>query len=58
MRISIGVTNRQKDVAVASASDHAKIAEAIRAGDADLASMEMCALLLEARRLLRDPKLG
>lgn len=58
LRISIGVTNRQKDVAVASASDHAKIAEAIRAGDADLASMEMCALLLEARRLLRDPKLG
>ena len=57
LRISIGVTNHQKAVAVASAADHAKIADAIRAGDAELAAHEMRALLLEARRLLRDPKL-
>lgn len=57
LRISIGVTNRQKEVAVASASDHARIAEAIKAGDADSSATEMRALLLEARRLLRDPKL-
>ena len=57
LRISISVTNRQKEVAVASASDHATIADAIQAGDADKAANEMRTLLLEARRLLRDPKL-
>ncbi len=57
LRISIGVTNRQKSVTVASAADHAKIADAIAAGDADLAAHEMRALLLEARRLLCDSTL-
>ena len=57
LRISIGVTNRQKSVTVASAADHAKIADAIGAGDADNAAHEMRALLLEARRLLCDSTL-
>lgn len=55
LRISIRVTNRQKSVAVASAADHARIADAIRAGDADGARQAMLTLLVEARRLLKEP---
>lgn len=58
LRISIGVTNRQKSVKTASVVDHEQIAEAIRNGDQELAESEMRSLLLEARKLLRDPKLG
>ncbi len=52
LQISIRVTNRKKAVAVASAADHALIADAIRVGDAEAASAAMCALIAEARRLL------
>lgn len=55
LRISIRVTNRQKSVAVASAVDHARIADAIRAGDADGARQAVLTLLVEARRLLKEP---
>ncbi len=54
LHISIRVTNQQKAVAVASASDHAVIADAIRAGDEVGAIEAMRTLLVEARRLLRD----
>ena len=53
LRISIQVTNRQKAVAMASASDHAKVADAIRAGDKHGAHEAMLNLLIEARQLLR-----
>jgi len=56
LHISIGITNRSKAVAVASASDHAKVADAIRAGDESGAHAAMLALLVEARRLLRAPE--
>ncbi len=56
LRISIGITNRSKAVAVASAADHAKVAEAIRAGDETGAQTAMLALLTEARLLLRAPE--
>ena len=55
LHISIRVTNRQKAVAVASAADHAQIAEAIRAGDAEGARAAMLNLLVEARLLLKEP---
>lgn len=55
LRISIRVTNRQKAVAVASASDHAKVADAIRAGDESGAHQAMLNLLIEARQLLKEP---
>ena len=55
LHISIRVTNRQKAVAVASAADHARIADAIRAGDAEGARAAMLNLLVEARLLLKDP---
>lgn len=54
LHISIRVTNQQKAVAVASAADHAKIADAIRAGDEVGAIEAMRSLLVEARRLLRE----
>lgn len=57
LRISIRVTNRQKAVAVASASDHAKVADAIRAGDESGAHQAMLNLLIEARQLLKEPVL-
>ncbi len=53
LRISIGVTNRQKAVAVASANDHAKVADAIRVKDSEGARAAMLTLLVEARRLLK-----
>lgn len=56
LRISIRVTNQQKDVTVASSADHAKIADAIRDGDDEGARLSMQALLIEARRLLKSPK--
>lgn len=56
LRISIGITNRSKAVAVASASDHAKVADAIRVGDEAGAEQAMLDLLVEARRLLRAPE--
>jgi DNA-binding FadR family transcriptional regulator len=52
LRISIRVTNRQKAVAVASANDHAKVADAIRVGDPEGARAAMLTLLVEARQLL------
>jgi DNA-binding FadR family transcriptional regulator len=55
LRISIRVTNRQKAVAVASAADHAKVAEAIRDKDENGAREAMLNLLIEARQLLREP---
>lgn len=55
LRISIRVTNRQKAVAVASAADHAKVAEAIRDKDENGARQAMLNLLIEARQLLREP---
>jgi DNA-binding FadR family transcriptional regulator len=55
LRISIRVTNRQKAVPVASSADHAVIADAIRAGNETAASEATRELLIEARRLLRDP---
>ncbi len=55
LHISIRVTNRQKAVAVASARDHAKVADAIRSGDSEGARAAMLTLLVEARQLLRDP---
>ena len=55
LRISIRVTNRSKAVAGASSADHAVIAEAIRAGDAEGARAAMLGLLIEARLLLREP---
>lgn len=58
LRISIGVTNRQKSVKTASVADHEQIAKAIRKGDQGLAENEMRTLLLEARKLLQDPKVG
>ncbi len=55
LRISIRVTNRQKAVAVASAADHAKVADAIRDRDENGARQAMLNLLIEARQLLREP---
>ncbi len=55
LRISIQVTNRQKSVAVASAADHAKVADAIGAGDEAGARQAMLNLLAEARLLLKEP---
>ncbi len=55
LRISIQVTNRQKSVAVASAADHAKVADAIGAGDEEGARQAMLNLLAEARLLLEAP---
>ncbi len=55
LHISIRVTNRQKAVAVASADDHAKVADAIRARDSEGARAAMLTLLVEARRLLKEP---
>jgi DNA-binding FadR family transcriptional regulator len=57
LRISIQVTNRQKSVAVASAQDHAKVADAIAAGDEEGARHAMFNLLAEARLLLKEPAL-
>jgi DNA-binding FadR family transcriptional regulator len=57
LHISIRVTNRQKAVAVASARDHAKVADAIRAGDSEGARASMLTLLVEARQLLKAPSL-
>lgn len=58
LRISIGVTNRQKSVKVASVADHERIANAIGDHDQEAAEAEMRTLLMEARKLLRDPNLG
>jgi DNA-binding FadR family transcriptional regulator len=55
LHISIRVTNRQKAVAVASAADHAKVADAIRAGNSEGAHAAMLTLLVEARQLLKEP---
>ena len=55
LRISIQVTNRKKAVAVASSEDHAKVADAIAAGDEEGARHAMLNLLAEARLLLKEP---
>jgi DNA-binding FadR family transcriptional regulator len=52
LHISIRVTNRTKGVPLASVADHARIAEAIRSGDAEGARHAMYELLSEAQRLL------
>ena len=55
----LGVVVAPHDRAVGpGALDHEQIAEAIRDGDQELAESEMRTLLLEARKLLQDPKLG
>ncbi len=53
LNISIRVTNRSKGVAGASVADHAKIADAIRAGDGEAAKKAMQNLIMEAQQLLR-----
>lgn len=58
LRISIRVTNRQKAVSVASAADHAMVADAIRDGNENGAREAMLKLLIEARQLLREPGPG
>jgi DNA-binding FadR family transcriptional regulator len=59
LRIAIRVTNRSKGVTGPNVPDHAKIADAIRAGDETAASDAMRSLLLESRSLLtgRTPAL-
>lgn len=52
LHISIRVTNRTKGVTLASVDDHARIANAIKAGDAEGASEASLALLVEAQGLL------
>jgi DNA-binding FadR family transcriptional regulator len=52
LHISIRVTNRAKGVTLASIADHARIADAIRAGDAEAARIAASDLLLEAQNLL------
>ena len=58
LQISIRLTNRAKAVAVASAADHARIAEAIAARDETGASDAMRDLLIEAKRLLATAPIG
>ncbi len=55
LRISIRVTNRSKGVDGPNVPDHAKIAEAIAAGDEMAAKAAMRSLLIEARSLLKGP---
>jgi DNA-binding FadR family transcriptional regulator len=52
LHISIRVTNRAKGVTLASVADHARIAEAIKAGDAEGARQATYDLLSEAQKLL------
>jgi DNA-binding FadR family transcriptional regulator len=52
LHISIRVTNRTKGVTLASVADHARIAEAIKAGDAEGARQATYDLLSEAQKLL------
>lgn len=52
LHISIRVTNRTKGVTLASIDDHARIADAIKAGNAEAASEAALALLTEAQTLL------
>ena len=52
LHISIRVTNRTKGVTRASVDDHARIAEAIKRGDAEGARQAAYALLAEAQSLL------
>ncbi len=53
LNISIRVTNRSKGVSRASVSDHAKIADAIQAGDGETAKLAMQNLIMEAQQLLQ-----
>ena len=55
LHISIRVTNRTKGVTLASIADHARIADAIQAGDAKGARCAMRDLLSEAQKLLTGP---
>lgn len=55
LRISIRVTNRSKGVDGPNVPDHAKIADAIAAGDETAAREAMRNLLIEARSLLKGP---
>jgi DNA-binding FadR family transcriptional regulator len=52
LHISIRVTNRSKGVTFASIADHARIADAIKAGDAEGARQATRDLLTEAQKLL------
>lgn len=53
LNISIRVTNRSKGVARGSVADHAKIADAIQAGDSETAKVAMQNLITEAQQLLQ-----
>jgi DNA-binding FadR family transcriptional regulator len=52
LHISIRVTNRSKGVTFASIADHARIADAIKAGDAEGSRQATRDLLTEAQKLL------
>ena len=52
LKFSIRTTNRYKGVRLASIEDHRKVAEAIVAGDAQLAATRMRALIQEALDLI------
>jgi DNA-binding FadR family transcriptional regulator len=56
LRSSIRITNRYKGVRLASVADHKKVADAILAGDADVASTAMRTLLEEARALIEKAR--
>lgn len=58
LRTSIRLTNRRKGVRLASVADHQKVADAIQAGDADLATTAMRALIVEAMILIESAAAG
>lgn len=58
LRTSIRLTNRRKGVQLASVADHQKVADAIQAGDADLATTAMRALIVEAMVLIESAAAG
>lgn len=56
LRISIRFTNQYKGVVLADVDAHRKVAQAIRSGDAKLASDAMRAMLSEALELIQSAK--
>ena len=58
LRFSIRRTNDYKGVAIASLIDHQRVADAILAGDAELASGSMRVLILEALSLIESASSG
>lgn len=50
LRVSIRISNQRKGVSLASDTDHQRIADAILAGDAQMAATAMCALIQEVFR--------